>query len=185
MNANTWPPQSTIDELCAHCDAPEFTLTGRTVPALVVDCHDADTITAVIELDGGFHKFAIRVQGIDSPEMTDKDPVVKDWAVRARNRMLTLLEAAQSSAGTPGSRFQVEGTYNRKDIKQGLRAAKPVVCLNLGEADKFGRVLADVRYSPDGPTLQETLIREGYCKPYGINGNLTKDVWKADQCVKK
>lgn len=168
------PPPSTelVSALTAHSDAPLFSLSGRNTYALVVDAYDIDTFQAVLQIEGGgFHRFIIRVAGIDGPEMTDKNPVIRDWAVRGRNRMLSLI--------APG----IEAVQSRKDVRARLRERKPIVFLNLGEMDKYGRVLADVRACEDDPkTFQEVLIEEGFCKAYGLHNNLTKDAWTAEQC---
>lgn len=164
-----------VASLISHCDAPLFSLSGRGVYALVVDAYDLDTFQAVIETSGEFHRFIIRVAGIDGPEMKDKNAIIKDWAVRGRNRMLSII--------APNAGIDVNGTYSRKDIRLKLREAKPIVFLNLGESDKYGRILADVRADEaDTKTFQEILVDEGYCKPYGVNGNLTKDVWLEGHC---
>lgn len=162
-----------IKNLTQHKDAPQFSFDGINTWALVVDLHDLDTLQCVFCFSGVHHRFSIRVNGVDSPEMIDKNPVVKDWAVKARNRMLSLI--------SPGS-FHVTGQYTRKDIKYILSRVTPVVFLNLYEFDKYGRILADVRSEPDSPVLTECLLHEGYCKPYGICGNLTKSSWLPADC---
>jgi endonuclease YncB( thermonuclease family) len=168
------PSPELVSALTAHSDAPLFSLSGRSAYALVVDAYDIDTFQAVLQMESGFHRFIIRVAGIDGPEMTDKNPVIRDWAVRGRNRMLSLI--------APG----IEAAHSRKDVRARLRERKPIVFLNLGEMDKYGRVLADVRASEDDTkTFQEMLIEEGFCKAYGLHNNLTKDAWTAEQCGKK
>lgn len=152
-----------------------FSLAGLECYARLVAAHDCDTAKMVLAFrDGAIHQIIVRVMGIDAAEMTSKDPVVKAWAVRARNRLLSLL--------APGV-FTVDGTYSKKDIVRLLSENVALVWLKVGEQDKYGRVLSDLYYSPeDKETIQSILIKEGYAKPYF---GATKSQWVADDCVLK
>eukprot|EP00877_Chromochloris_zofingiensis_P001644 jgi/Chrzof1/11480/UNPLg00412.t1 len=166
-----------MQELVVKFDAPMFSLAGKKAYARVTDAHDCDTFKAVFDMmgTGEYFKHIIRVAGVDSPEMTDKNATVKAWAIAARDRMLSLM--------APGV-FHKDGRYSKKDIVQKLRDNSVVVWLHLQGGDKYNRQLASVYSSPESTTnFQQILIEDGYCKPYGVDGkSLTKDVWTPEQC---
>lgn len=166
--------RATAIELLSKYDnkTPMFTMAGIETYARLTDAHDLDTCKVVIPFaDGSVHRVILRLMGVDSPEMTSKDPTVKDWAVKARNRMLSLV--------APGV-FEVDGNYSKKEIIRLLQENVALVYIKVQEFDKFGRCLADLYYSPeDLETIQSICIREGYCKPYF---GKTKNQWTADDC---
>lgn len=149
-----------------------FSLAGLKTYARVVSLHDQDTFQVVFPFTKeDVHKIIVRVLGVDSPEMNSKDPVVKEWAVKARNRMLSLL--------APGV-FEVDGSYTRKDIIRLLKENVAIIWLDVQEYDKYGRTLANIYYSPeDTETIQSKCIKEGFSKPYF---GKTKQQWVAEDC---
>lgn len=165
--------EGAIRLLSSHGDEmPLFSLAGTKVWCRLCACHDADTMQITFEIRGAVHKFIVRVMQVDSPEMTSKDPIVKAWVVKARNRMLSLL--------APDA-FTLDGTYTKKDIIQKLRANVVVLWIDALHYDKYGRLLANLHFSPgDQITVQSILVDEGYCKYY--DGG-TKSRWTAEDCV--
>lgn len=149
-----------------------FSLCGLETWCRVVDLYDADTCHVVFPFNGkDVHKIKVRVMGVDSPEMHDKDTTVKAWATKARNRMLSLL--------APGV-FEVDGSYTKKDIVRLLDENITIVWMRAYEYEKYGRLLADFYRSPgDTETIQSRCVEEGYCKPYG---GKTKSQWVPDDC---
>lgn len=73
------------------------------VMARVDHVYDGDTI--IVSVDGwpaiAGQKIPIRLNGVDCPEMTDKDPVVKEWAHKA--------QAFTQSIVPPGTIVQLIG----------------------------------------------------------------------------
>lgn len=75
--------------------APRFSMDGYVIDATVVAVYDGDTFTAEFPIPqiGGspVYKWSCRVQGIDTPEMRDKDPELKALAYKARDRVHEML----------------------------------------------------------------------------------------------
>lgn len=152
-----------------------FSLAGLKTWCRLVAAHDLDTISVVFPFQGrDVHKINCRVVGIDSPEMTSKDPVVKEWAIKARNRMLSLI--------APGV-FQVDGNYAKKDIERLLAENVSMLYIHAHEYEKYGRLLVDLFLDASAAARNETLqsicIKDGYAKPYG---GKTKSQWVPDDC---
>lgn len=59
----------------------------------VLSVHDGDTLTVNLpcDLPIACEKMPIRLNGIDTPEMTDKRPDIKTLAIRARERVKALV----------------------------------------------------------------------------------------------
>lgn len=101
---------------------------------------DGDTVEATIDL--GFHltaRYRLRLLGIDTPELSAKDPAERDAARAARE----FVEAwwGRASAGTVDA-FPID-----------IRTEK---------ADSFGRYLAEVLWA--GVSLNEALVTAGLAK---------------------
>lgn len=150
-----------------------FSLAGLKTYARLVECFDGDTLKVVFPFQkDDVHKIIVRVNGIDSPEMKSKNAVVKAWAVKARNRLLSLV--------APPGVFEVDGTYTKRDIIRLLKENVCIIWLHALDFDKFGRILADIyRSEDDTESVQSILIAENFCKPYS---GKTKSQWVADEC---
>jgi endonuclease YncB( thermonuclease family) len=161
-------------ELLSNYDnsTPMFSLAGYEGWARLCDLHDGDSLKLTFPFnDGKVHRVIGRVLSVNSPEMISKDPVVKAWAFKARNRLLSLI------APEP---FEVNGTYSKKDIIKKLHEDVSLLWIKAHKQDKYGRILLDIYFSPeDTKTIQSILIEEGYCKPY--DGG-TKQQWVPDDC---
>lgn len=145
---------------------PPFSLKGRATWGRVVRVHDGDSLTLVVPLDGDrFHRFSIRLAGIDACELQGDDPAVRDRAMRARER---LVELCATAGGVADSLPPPEGR---------ARFWEDHVCLVWAEChrtDKYGRVLATIRSDPDdtGPSFGERLCAEHLAFPYTGGGRL-------------
>lgn len=65
--------------LAAHgyAGTPAFTLAGCEGWARLVDIHDGDTVTVVTEVfKGQMHRLHVRLNGIDTREIRDPDPLL-------------------------------------------------------------------------------------------------------------
>ena len=149
-----------------------FSLAGIKTWCRCVEMYDADTLKVVFPFNNDdVHKIIVRVNGIDSPEMKSKDKTVQEWAVKARNRMLSLI--------APGV-FEVDGSYTKKDIIRLLKENVSVIWLHALDFDRYGRLLGDLYLTPDDKeTIQSTCIKENYCKPYF---GKTKSQWVPEDC---
>jgi endonuclease YncB( thermonuclease family) len=136
-----------------------LTLNEMKTYARVVSIYDGDTMHVIIPFLGSFFKFAIRMYGIDSPEIKSKNPDIKDMALKARNRVIELVMKAPFD----GQRFKT-----KKDIETELENNVYLVWLHCLEMDKYGRVLANVYASAaeSDKSFADILIAEKLAYPY-------------------
>jgi endonuclease YncB( thermonuclease family) len=75
--------------------APNYSLGGRTVKALVISVYDGDTFRCVFGMpevfDGKQFSWSVRVVGIDTPELRGSGPYEKQLALEARDRLRELI----------------------------------------------------------------------------------------------
>lgn len=114
-------------------DAPKFSLQG-THTARVVSVHDGDTLTCVIPFETTFYKFSVRLDGIDTAEMTSKTELLKIKALLARSRLFKLI--TETNIDT------VE--WKKRDFDDYFLKHYTTVQLECTEMDKYGRVLANI-----------------------------------------
>jgi len=112
----------------------KFSLSGLECYARVVKVYDGDTITVVMKVFGDVYKFSVRISGIDACEMTSKNPEEKAKAIKARNRILQMLNCIDS----------VDKVLTNKDILHMLNIKVYIVKVKCFDFDKYGRLLADV-----------------------------------------
>ena len=147
-------------------NTPLYSFEHKQVWARVLSVHDGDTITCVIEsFPGLFFRYNVRLDGIDTSEMTSKDTVLKDFAELARNRLIAYI--------TDGAvQLDKNVHYTRNTIIQKLESDVYLVYLACSKMDKYGRILAQVyKNAPAAAALEsesanDMLIREGYALPY-------------------
>ena len=121
-------------------NTPYFSLNNQNFLARLVNVHDGDTITAIIEYPTGtFAKYNIRLDGIDTAEMTSQDPKQKEHAIMARNLVIKL---------TTQNELDTKRKYTRNDIIGLLNQKVYFVYIKCKTMDKYGRVLAEL-YSTD------------------------------------
>jgi endonuclease YncB( thermonuclease family) len=139
---------------------PEFSLSGKTLPAKVVACYDGDTFNAVLPLGETFWKFSCRMGGYDTPEMKppkdkkDRD-VEKARAIKAKQALLTHLCTSVTLEGTPDNK-QLDALVNQNT---------KVIQLVCGIFDKYGRLLVEVPHETSG-TVNQWMIDNGYGYKY-------------------
>ena len=106
----------------------------------IISVYDGDTVTVDIDLGFGswLRNRAIRVVGIDTPEIRTRDAREKRFGYRARDRMRQLL---------PHESRQVLRTYS----------AKP---------DKYGRILGNFVIGEYEELVSDVLIREKLAVKY-------------------
>ncbi len=139
-------------------EAPMFSLRGMH-QARVVGVHDGDTLKCIIKLQDEFYTFNVRLDGIDTPEMTSKTPEIKDMAIKARNRLIELI------TGKPFT----STTTSKKEIDAYFKQNYTSVTLECIEMDKYGRVLAKIN------DYAEILLNEGLARRYS---GKTKDAFE-------
>lgn len=72
-------------------DWPKFTFAGNDVIGYCIKVYDGDTATICMELFGQRFKYNCRLAGIDTAELRDKDPEVKNLAIGSRDYLASLI----------------------------------------------------------------------------------------------
>lgn len=137
--------------------------------------YDGDTPTIVTAIESEYFAFAVRLVGIDTPEIHPKnkegDDKLKEHnaAVKARNKLLELLTDQQ---------VILDYEYSEKEMDAIINNNKKVfkmICSNL--QDKYSRVLGTLYVPEHVESVNEILIRDGFAKVYyGAH----KDTWIFD-----
>lgn len=141
--------------------APNFTINGK-FNVRVVGLHDGDTMNCVWRFAGDFFKFSVRLEGIDTPEMTSKDPELKKRALGARNRLFELITCTKD---------QQTHTWTKKNFDEYFEKNATVLSLVCNGLDKYGRILGTV----GSPSFSSILVKEGHAYEYGGRTKLTED----------
>jgi endonuclease YncB( thermonuclease family) len=139
-------------------NTPDFSLKDVKTVARVVSIYDGDTMKVVIPLFGGFHKFSVRLLGIDACEIRATDPLKRAAAERARDRLIQLVTG------------HLLPSPKKKDVEKLLDESVALVWLECGEFDKWGRVLVRAFPHPrreEGVSFSDTLLEERLAAPYG------------------
>lgn len=141
-------------------NAQPFSITGS-FPSRVVSLHDGDTITCVIDFRGVYHRFSFRMDGIDTPEMTSKDPELKKKALLSRQRLFELIT----------NKYDVDTRdWKKKNFDVFFEKNYTEVTLDCKGLDKYGRVLATI----GDPSFSSILVQEGLAYPYSGKTKLTE-----------
>jgi endonuclease YncB( thermonuclease family) len=136
---------------------PTFSLKNTNTWARIVACHDGDSPTIVFNYAGNIHKFHTRLYGIDTPEITHKDPSQKERAIQARNRLLQLCTQCND----------IPIFKSDKDVIRFLEQNVHVVWVECMDFDKYGRLLVHLKKHPEHTqTFSDILIQENYALSY-------------------
>ena len=70
-----------------------FSLDQIEISAEIVDVHDGDSVTALMKVPiiDGLYLWKCRLNGLDTPELTSKDPIEKQHAIEARDFLKILI----------------------------------------------------------------------------------------------
>ena len=146
--------------------APTFSLRG-VYTGRIVSLHDGDTFTSVVPFFDTFYKFSIRLNGIDTAEMTSKDHILKSKAFLARDRLFGLLT---------GNNLDTL-SWRKSDFDKYFESNYTTIMMNCKELDKYGRVLADVS------NFSDILVNEKLAYRYDGGTKLTEDeIKRALEC---
>lgn len=80
-----------LDLSKATDDIPKFSLAGHEYEAKCVSVYDGDTCHIVFEYNGALTKWTLRLLGINSPEIKDKDPEIVKKAVESRDFLRSII----------------------------------------------------------------------------------------------
>lgn len=148
---------------------PLFSFNGEKRWARVVSCYDADTMTIIIDINGKYNKYNIRLNGIDSCEIKSKIKENKERAIKARNRVLQWL----------GLNVNLETEYTRNQIQKMLMDDVYLIWIHCGKFDKYGRLLASIYLNAtDGISCADMLLAEKYAYVYEGGTKLTEEEQK-------
>jgi endonuclease YncB( thermonuclease family) len=125
-------------------------------PARVVGVHDGDTLACIIKVGDLYSRFMVRLKGIDTPEMTSHDTVIKERAIGVRNYLI------EKITGHP--LCKAKGT--RTEICKFLCEKVYMVDLVCSDMDKYGRLLADVFVNGMSTSINADLIEKGFANAY-------------------
>lgn len=151
-------------------ETPLFSLNGRQCWGRVTNLYDGDTFKVVIKLFDGYHKFNVRMYGIDTCEIKSKDEENKKKAIMARNRILQIISEQD---------ITLDKTYTKKEIDAILESNVCMVWMDCFEFDKYGRLLANVSLTSDTQeNFAQILIKEKLGYAYFGDTKLTEDEQK-------
>lgn len=68
-----------------------FSLKGIECYARVVQIYDGDTLTVIIPIFEQYYKFSIRLNNIDTCEITSKNEIIQKLSINAKNRLINLI----------------------------------------------------------------------------------------------
>lgn len=124
-----------IEELhTCDIDTKVFSLNGMETYARVVDIYDGDTMTCVLPLFNDYYKFIVRLDGIDTCEIRNKNANLKQKGLLAKKLIIDTL--------LPDNKCELDITRN--DLREYLKKHVVIVWLKCLEFDKYGRLLGDV-----------------------------------------
>jgi len=120
----------------------EFILTGKFLPARLVDIIDGDSLVVILPVFDSYYKYHVRINGIDTCEIKSKNQDNKILALQARLELLCLITQSKTTNTTQKQEYDINIT--RTDIKRILNESVFLVYLECKDFDKYGRLLADV-----------------------------------------
>jgi endonuclease YncB( thermonuclease family) len=148
-------------------NTPTFNLQSKRCYARVIDVYDADTFTVAIPLFNTVYKFNVRLSGIDTPEIRSKNPKNKEFAVRARNRVLEWLGVIEPPLNTVYTTQQIKDFFTNKFI---------LVWVQCYGFEKYGRLLADIYlHKDDIHSISDKLLLENLAYQYKGGKKLTEE----------
>lgn len=138
---------------CEISSVPFFSLDGIQTYCRLIDVYDGDTITCIIPLFDNLYKFSIRLNGIDTPELKTKIENVKNSALDAKHRVISL---------TTNKVFD-----SNLELKEYLENNPIILWIHCYKSDKYGRILANVYINRnDNLHISNILINENLAVPY-------------------
>ena len=153
------------DHTCDNCKElfnEQIETIGR-----VVDVYDGDTCTIIFKFRNVYTKFKVRLNGIDTPEISTKEEEQKKNANLAKHKLLELVTNIDSKT------FE---NKSKKEIKNLLNSYVYLINLTIYKTDKYGRLLGDLYSYPikNNISFSQILINENLAFIYnGGTKNLT------------
>ena len=116
---------------CTKHDVVSFSLQCESLrECKAVDVYDGDTCTLAFHLDGlGYRRCSCRLYGIDTCEMRGGTQASKNYALKAKNRLVQLLL---------GSDIQLDKAYTKSEIQTMVKDSSKTVQVDFKKHDKYG-----------------------------------------------
>jgi endonuclease YncB( thermonuclease family) len=133
---------------------PELSINGLNTFGRLIDVYDGDTVKVILPAFNSYYKFTIRLNGIDTCEIKSKQIELKDYAIKARNRVLELITGINNNINT------------KKEIKDLLESNVYLVYVECLESDKYGRILANIYKNKDSQSISDILLEENLAYKY-------------------
>ena len=141
-------------------DTPVFSLNGIKSYARIVNIIDGDTVSLVIPVFNNYFKFNIRIKGIDTCEIHNSDPLIKEHGMKAKQKLCDIISKVKLNID------------NKKDIIEYLKNNIILVWIECFDFDKYGRLLAEVYTKDKTQIISKCLIDEKLA--YLYNGDTKK-----------
>jgi len=145
-------------------NTPELSISGINTYGRVVDVYDGDTLKIVLPVYNSYYKFTIRLSGIDTCEIKSKNIELKNYGIKARNRILKLI-----------TNIDANDTTTKNDIKTILDINVYLVWIECLNTDKYGRVLANIYKDKNMESFSNILLNEKLAYNYEGKTKLSED----------
>lgn len=145
-----------------NSSTPEFSLNGYKTLGRVVNIYDGDTIKIVVPLFGSYYKINVRLNDIDCCEIKSKDELLKQTAIKTRNRLCEIITGKKVNT--------------KEEIDNILNDNVYLLWIECLKSDKYGRILSNL-YIKKGDTkrLSDILIDEKLAYTYKGKTKLTDE----------
>jgi endonuclease YncB( thermonuclease family) len=143
-------------------NTPDFSFNGFNTYARLIDVYDGDTITCIFPLlsTNQYYKFNIRLYGVDTTEIKNKDLQQKYNAFLARQHVLNYLSQ-------PYTNCSLDSDCPRQSIQQFLDEHVIIIWLKCYNYDKYGRILADAYpFNNQDHSISSSLLQNNLAYSY-------------------
>lgn len=137
----------------------------------VIDVYDGDTIKIslnFIEGNDNIYKFSVRLSGVDTPEIKTNNPEEKIAAIKARNKLLSMIIEGGINKSVNLER-EIDEKISSTNIKTILTNDVYLAKIITLGFDKYGRLLAEIYpYTSNDNTTSynKLLIEDKYAYKY-------------------
>ena len=130
----------------ASLKTPFLSLDGQAMYARLVDVHDGDTITVVIDFHGELRRMRVRFEGLNAPELFDSFNSPRKPSRKGINSRNFVIEFLIEPFDVPNlNRYKTQNnTWTSASIRQMLEDNIIIVYLECRHFEKYGRTLARV-----------------------------------------
>lgn len=145
-------------------NTPELSINGTNTYGRVVDIYDGDTLKIVLPTHNSFYKFTIRLSGIDTCEIKSKNIELKNYGIKARNKIFKLI-----------TDIDLSESITKNEIKNILDSDVYLVWIECLNTDKYGRVLANIYKDKNMKSFSNILLDEKLAYNYEGKTKMSDD----------